>query len=69
MIEKAYKKDPKVVTKHVIPLCFRLLNETKSTMKSAAISLVKTLYSIMGDDFFSLQTSVHEISKLKEYIS
>jgi len=48
MAPSLYNKKPFLITKNVLPQLAKLVEETKSEIKTATNKLLQTLYSLMG---------------------
>jgi hypothetical protein len=47
-MEEMYNKRAVVVTKNIIPLCAKLLDDNKAELKSTNTKLLQKIYSVMG---------------------
>ena len=52
LISPVYEKKPALISKNVVPVAVRLVEDTKMDVKELAVKLVKKLYNTMGDSFF-----------------
>ena len=51
--ENVYEKKPALLAKYAVPLAVKLAEDSKADVKDSAMKLVKRLYIVMGDAFFT----------------
>eukprot|EP00743_Colponemidia_sp_Colp-15_P007986 GILK01008649.1.p1 GENE.GILK01008649.1~~GILK01008649.1.p1 ORF type:complete len:1647 (-),score=313.75 GILK01008649.1:294-5174(-) len=70
LVEPVHSKKPALILKHVLPVAFRLLDETKGEIRTVNIRLILTLHAFLGGILMEQAQSLppQKLQKLREHL-